>query len=170
MISTKVDRTCHNMIIIIITIIIIIIIIIIVIIPSRTTTRLTPPKILLFSNNDTRGILGELVFWIFAAEVYNPLLLHHISVPVYQMCYNNRNASKGGGVCPNIKDSLTDYTPYPTPSPTARRCRLKIYQLLQRWRCLSQWTNVPQEEGFETLCRAYDYYYKTEIPIPTPLL
>ena len=34
----------------------------------------------------------------------------------------------------------------------------------------SSYTNIPQEEGTETLCRAYDSFYKTEISIPTQLL
>ena len=34
----------------------------------------------------------------------------------------------------------------------------------------SLYANVSLEDGIETLCRAYDYFYKTEIPIPTPLL
>ena len=36
----------------------------------------------------------------------NPLLLQHVSVPGYQMCYNNRNVCKGGGVGAYIKDSI----------------------------------------------------------------
>ena len=36
----------------------------------------------------------------------NPLLLQHISVPGYQLCYNNRNVCKGGGVGAYIKDSI----------------------------------------------------------------
>ena len=31
----------------------------------------------------------------------------------------------------------------------------------------SLYTNKRQEEGIKTLCRAYDYFYKTEIPIYT---
>ena len=36
----------------------------------------------------------------------NPLLLQHVSIPGYQLCYNNRNVCKGGGVGPYIKDSI----------------------------------------------------------------
>ena len=36
----------------------------------------------------------------------NPLLLQHVSVPKYQLCYNNRNVCKGGGVDAYIKDSI----------------------------------------------------------------
>lgn len=36
----------------------------------------------------------------------NPLLLQHVSVPGYQLCYNNRNVCKGGGVGAYIKDSI----------------------------------------------------------------
>ena len=32
------------------------------------------------------------------------------------------------------------------------------------------YTKIPQEEGIETLCRAFDYFYKTEILISTPPL
>jgi len=34
----------------------------------------------------------------------------------------------------------------------------------------SLYTNIPQEEGIQTLCRAYLSFYQNEIPIPTPLL
>ena len=29
------------------------------------------------------------------------------------------------------------------------------------------YTNIPQGEGIETVCKAYDAFYKEEIPIPT---
>ena len=31
----------------------------------------------------------------------------------------------------------------------------------------SLYTNIPQEEGIETVCKAYDAFYKDETPIPT---
>jgi len=31
----------------------------------------------------------------------------------------------------------------------------------------SLYTNIPQEEGIETVCKAYDVFYKEETPIPT---
>jgi len=31
-------------------------------------------------------------------------------------------------------------------------------------------TNIPQEEGIETVCKAYDTFYKDEAPIPTEYL
>jgi len=31
----------------------------------------------------------------------------------------------------------------------------------------SLYTNVPQEEGIETVCKAYDAFYQEETPIPT---
>ena len=34
----------------------------------------------------------------------------------------------------------------------------------------SLYTNISQEEGIETLCVAYDRFYKTDIPIPIRLL
>ena len=34
----------------------------------------------------------------------------------------------------------------------------------------SLYTNVPQEEGIETVCKAYDAFYQEETPIPTEYL
>ena len=34
----------------------------------------------------------------------------------------------------------------------------------------SLYTNIPQEEGIETVCRAYETFYKKETPIPTHAL
>ena len=34
----------------------------------------------------------------------------------------------------------------------------------------SLYTNIPQEEGIQTVCRAYDALYENKPPIPTPLL
>ena len=34
----------------------------------------------------------------------------------------------------------------------------------------SLYTNIPQEEGIETVCKAYDSYYEGESPIPTQYL
>ena len=34
----------------------------------------------------------------------------------------------------------------------------------------SLYTNKPQEEGIQTVCRAYDAFYENKPPIPTPLL
>ena len=34
----------------------------------------------------------------------------------------------------------------------------------------SLYTNIPQEEGIDTVCRAYEIFYKNEPPIPTQLL
>ena len=31
-------------------------------------------------------------------------------------------------------------------------------------------TKIPQDEGIETLCKALDCFYETEIPISTPAL
>ena len=35
---------------------------------------------------------------------------------------------------------------------------------------MSLYTNTPQEEGIQTICKAYAYFYHHEIPIPMPLL
>ena len=35
---------------------------------------------------------------------------------------------------------------------------------------MSLYTNIPQEEGIGTLCRAYKIFYRNEPPIPTQLL
>ena len=35
---------------------------------------------------------------------------------------------------------------------------------------MSFYTNIPQEEGIQTICKAYAYFYLHKIPIPTPLL
>ena len=34
----------------------------------------------------------------------------------------------------------------------------------------SLYTNIPQEEGTQTVCRAYETFYVNNPPIPTPLL
>ena len=34
----------------------------------------------------------------------------------------------------------------------------------------SLYTNIPQEEGIETVCRAYDIFYNNEPPVPTWLI
>jgi len=34
----------------------------------------------------------------------------------------------------------------------------------------SLYTNVPQEEGIETVCKAYDAFHQEETPIPTEYL
>ena len=34
----------------------------------------------------------------------------------------------------------------------------------------SLYTNIPQEEGIDTVCRAYEIFYRNEPPIPTQLL
>ena len=34
----------------------------------------------------------------------------------------------------------------------------------------SLYTNIPQEEGIETVCRAYVIYYNNKIPLPTRLI
>jgi len=34
----------------------------------------------------------------------------------------------------------------------------------------SLYPNVPQEEGIETVCKAYDAFYQEETPIPTEYL
>jgi len=34
----------------------------------------------------------------------------------------------------------------------------------------SLYTNIPQEEGVQTVCRAYETFYVNKPPIPTPLL
>ena len=34
----------------------------------------------------------------------------------------------------------------------------------------SLYTNITQEEGIQTVCRAYDAFYENKPPIPTPLL
>ena len=34
----------------------------------------------------------------------------------------------------------------------------------------SSYTNIPQEEGIDTVCRAYEIFYRNEPPIPTQLL
>jgi len=34
----------------------------------------------------------------------------------------------------------------------------------------SLYTNIPQEEGIETVCKAYKSYYQGESPIPTQFL
>ena len=34
----------------------------------------------------------------------------------------------------------------------------------------SLYTNIPQEEGIETVCKAYDKFYKKDTPIPTHIL
>ena len=34
----------------------------------------------------------------------------------------------------------------------------------------SLYTNIPQEEGIETVCRAYDMFYNNEPPVPTRLI
>ena len=34
----------------------------------------------------------------------------------------------------------------------------------------SLYTNVPQEEGIETVCKTYDAFYQEETPIPTEYL
>ena len=34
----------------------------------------------------------------------------------------------------------------------------------------SLYTNIPQEDGIHIVCKAYDAFYKTELPIPTHLL
>ena len=31
----------------------------------------------------------------------------------------------------------------------------------------SRYTNTPQEEGINTVCRAYEAFYKNDTPIPT---
>ena len=31
----------------------------------------------------------------------------------------------------------------------------------------SLYTNIPQEEGINTVCKAYEYFYKNDTPIPT---
>jgi exonuclease III len=36
----------------------------------------------------------------------NPLLLQHVSMPGYQLCYNNRDKCRGGGVGAYIKESI----------------------------------------------------------------
>ena len=33
----------------------------------------------------------------------------------------------------------------------------------------SLYTNIPQEEGIQTVCRAYESFYVNKPPIPTPL-
>ena len=32
----------------------------------------------------------------------------------------------------------------------------------------SLYTNIPQEEGIDTVCRAYETFHKNEPPVPTP--
>ena len=34
----------------------------------------------------------------------------------------------------------------------------------------SLYTNIPQEEGIETVCKAYETFHKNEPPVPTRLL
>ena len=34
----------------------------------------------------------------------------------------------------------------------------------------SLYTNIPQEEGIDTVCRAYETFHKDEPPVPTRLL
>ena len=36
----------------------------------------------------------------------NPLLLQHVSIPSYELCYNNRDKCRGGGVGAYIKESI----------------------------------------------------------------
>ena len=33
----------------------------------------------------------------------------------------------------------------------------------------SLYTNIPQEEGIQTVCRTYNAFYENKPPIPTPL-
>ena len=35
---------------------------------------------------------------------------------------------------------------------------------------ISLYTNIPQEEGIESVCRAYDIFYNNEPPVPTRLI
>ena len=36
----------------------------------------------------------------------NSLLLQHVSIPGYELCYNNHNKCRGGGVGAYIKESI----------------------------------------------------------------
>ena len=64
--------------------------------------------------------------------------------------------------------------------PTSRYYRLRqfhrkyespsIYVILVTMDVTSLYTNIPQEEGIDTVCRAYEIFYRNEPPIPTQLL
>ena len=42
--------------------------------------------------------------------------------------------------------------------------------MLSLFQWTSLYTNFPQEEGIETVCKAYESYYEGECPIPTQYL
>ena len=47
------------------------------------------------------------------------------------------------------------------------RTRVPENAILVSMDVTSLYTNIPQEEGIETVCKAYDAFYKEETPIPT---
>ena len=50
------------------------------------------------------------------------------------------------------------------------RTKVPEKALLVSMDVMSFYTNIPQEEGIQTICKAYAYFYHHKIPIPKPLL
>ena len=50
------------------------------------------------------------------------------------------------------------------------RTRVPENAILVSMDVTSLYTNIPQEEGIEIVCKAYDAFYKEETPIPTEYL
>ena len=50
------------------------------------------------------------------------------------------------------------------------RTKVPMGALLVSMDATSLYTNIPQEEGIQTICKAYDALYKNKPPIPTNLL
>ena len=59
-----------------------------------------------------------------------------------------------------LKDS-TDFINF------IERTRVPFYTILVSMDVTSLYTNIPQEEGIETVCNAYESFYEGESPIPT---
>ena len=53
---------------------------------------------------------------------------------------------------------------------TFQHCRVRFYGFFGQPLSKQLYTNIPQEEGVQTVCRAYDAFYENKPPIHTPLL
>ena len=62
-----------------------------------------------------------------------------------------------------LKDT-TDFINY------IKKTRVPENAILVSMDVRSLYTNVPQEEGIETVCKAFDAFYQEETPIPTEYL
>ena len=65
------------------------------------------------------------------------------------------------------KSSVEDTTAFIT---FIERTEIPEKTLLISMDVTSLYTNIPQEEGIQTVCKAYVSFYQSKIPIPTPLL